>query len=835
MSPQDFSRAEALFDAALNLPPAEREAFLEDQCSNEPALLLAVQKLLHSHVSSGSFLENIVGAAANSALAAPTAPPRFDDWEVEAEIGQGGMGIVYKAHRDKEGFTQQAAIKVLRQSLSTPDLIGRFRDERRILASLAHPNIAALLDGGNTPDGLPWFAMEFVDGRPLQAYCNEQKLSPRQIVELVIEISLAVHFAHRNLVIHRDLKPSNIFVTAGGTPKLLDFGIAKLIGEAANREETQIRLLTPDYASPEQMHGGPITTASDTYSLAVILHRLLTGALPSAKPNQLDTDLNRILNKALREEPDRRYSSAEAFALDLRRYLDGFPVSASPETWSYFLQKFVLRNKAACAIATLALVGISTLTYIAFEQRRTAISERTRAETALNFLIGVFASPDPNESLGKDPTAVQLLEEGSRRIATELSSQPELRASLESVMASAYMGLARFDEAEKLLRAALQTQVAATGRQSTATADILILLGSALQQNGRTPEAFPYYEEALQIREKLLGPDHALTGSALYEITLTLDNLGRRKEAESSVRRSIAIFDKAHGHEHASTADAVQLLSDVLRHEGRFAEALPHIHEALAIREKVKGPQHPDTAHSLNALGRCLIQSGKPAEAVPFIERALAIQVQVFGESHPEPSASRSNLAGALSASGQHDRAFALYSETLRHLTNRYGERHPYVAGTYYSLAAVQLVKGDLNAAAPWVEKSAALHQKLLQPGSPALMRALTQKGHYLNRAGKHAAAEPFLRDLEAQQSRKLNPGDPDLAQTRFALGVCLSQLKKYAEAEKLLLSAYETFLASRGPSHSATLTAARNLRDLFAAQGQSGEATAWEAKSLAK
>jgi len=834
MSPDELARAEILFDEALALPQDQRQAFLEDRCASDPALRQSVQKLLDAHSRSEGHLEAIVGRAAESTLVPVQEPDHFDDWRIERKLGQGGMGVVYLAHREKDGLLQTAAIKVLRFGQDSPELTARFRDERRILASLAHPNIAGLLDGGATPHGVPWFAMEYVEGLPLHRYCDQQNLSASQRIALVRTICLAVHHAHRNLIIHRDLKPSNILVTVEGIPKLLDFGIAKLIGpDVDSTAETRIRMLTPDYASPEQLRGGPVTTATDIYSLAVVLYELLTGRQPTpGVPSGLPTDLDRILQKSLREEPERRYASAEALAEDLRRYLEGFPVSARPDTWGYVARRFVQRHRAVSLIVAASLLGLCTLTAVALRQRQLALRESETAEAALTFLSSVFSAPNPDESLGANTTATQLLTAGAQRIDTELQAQPEVRARLQAVMASAYRGLAQFDDAEKLLRSSLRSREQLFGRQSKEVAETLADLGATLYENGKAAEAVPLHAEALATRERLLGPDHPVTADSLFESAIVLEDLGQRTEAEAYLRRAIPIFQKHRGPRSSDVADALQFLGDTLRHDGKFALALPYHLEALEIRKEAKGPNHPDTAHSLNAIGRAHIQMGHPKEAVPYIEGALRIQRQVFGDSHPATSASRSNLAGALSSLGEYDKSIALYSETLRHLEARYGERHPYVGGSYYSVGQVLLEKGDLSAAQPYIEKSVAIHRKLLPPDHPDLARALTQRGVLLHRARQLPAAEKQLREVEAIQRKRLKPTDPDLARTFVALGACLRDQRQFAEAERLLLAGHESLRASRGETHPFTRTAASHVVKLYEQSGQSAKAEPWRPKA---
>ena len=356
MNPERWSEVCRLFDAARELPREDRAAFLEGECGGDRELESEVSSLLESD-DAQSFLDRPPG----NPLPWPEAglQRRAGPYELREEIGHGGMGVVYEAVRRDQGFERVVAVKLVKRGMDTDFILRRFESERRILADLDHPNIARVLDGGETSDGLPFFVMELIEGRSLLEYCQEKKLDTRARLEIFRQVCSAVTYAHQRLVIHRDIKPANILVTDEGVPKLLDFGIAKLLvgeaGAAAQRTETEFRVLTPEYASPEQLLGREITTSSDVYSLGVVLYELLTGQRPykletrspeeitgavvrqqPAKPStkaRLHKDLDHIVLMALRKEPERRYASAEQLGEDIRRHLEGLPVRASPDSF----------------------------------------------------------------------------------------------------------------------------------------------------------------------------------------------------------------------------------------------------------------------------------------------------------------------------------------------------------------------------------------------------------------------------------------------------------------------------------------------------------------------
>ena len=447
MNPDRWQRLQTLFNAAVEMTPDQRGAYLADACDDDLSLARQVESLLVSSDEAGQFIEGAVEEAAASAARADMIGRRIGPYEVVGELGHGGMGTVYLARRADAEYESLVAIKLVR-GVHSASLLGRFRSERQILASLSHPNIARLLDGGTTPEGYPYVVMEHVDGEPIDRYCDTRHLPIEARLELFRAVCLAVQHAHKNLVVHRDLKPSNILVTQAGVPKLLDFGIAKLLDpELAEHTVvetgTATRLLTPSYASPEQVRGENITVATDVYSLGVVLYELLTGQVPfhfrgrgaleierviceeePTRPSTLVTrdgdgadtngnapkmsaaelsrarnlmpdrlrrrlagDLDTIVLKALRKEPNRRYESADQFAEDVRRHLDGLPVIARVDTWTYRANKFVRRHRlgvAAAAVFIVVLLGFATA--MAAQARRVARErdvaslERAKAE-----------------------------------------------------------------------------------------------------------------------------------------------------------------------------------------------------------------------------------------------------------------------------------------------------------------------------------------------------------------------------------------------------------------------------------------------------------------------
>lgn len=700
-NPDRWERAVALFEEAAELQEPAVTAFLDKACGGDQELRAEVVSLLAADRDGTSSLDAAVGVALAEAAVRVTEetplPSRIGPYRVISEIGVGGMGSVYLAEREGD-YQQRVAIKVVRGLLGT-DGLRRFKVERQILASLAHPNIARLLDGGTTGDGLPYLVMEYVDGVPIDAYCEARALSLADRVRLFLRICDGVAAAHRSLVVHRDLKPSNILVTADGVPKLLDFGIAKLLTDdetgTALHTAPSVRLLTPEYASPEQARGEALTTASDIYSLGVLLFELLTGTRPHAfetrsgsevervlseheaprpstvapapgRARELAGDLDTIVLTALRPEADRRYASVQHLAEDLTRYLEGRPVLARPSTWWYRSGRFARRHRVGVATAAMFVVLVTGFGIALAQFAARAARERNAAERVAAMLVEVMSGSDPRTTRGTTITARELLDEGVERIRRDLGDRPDMQARLLDAVGAIYAGLGLPDRAEGVLRQSVEMRQSAGALDSQPASRTMWRLAETLRDRQQLSAAESMARASYEMTRRLVGPANPEVAQRLNTLGTIVYAAGRREEAERLFLEATQIFRDTLGPEHPMVATGLAHTAASRRDRGDLAGAGTMALEALAIRRRVFGQASADM---LSLLAGIRVKEGKLAEAEPLLREALAALRGAYGTNpHPGIVQALTELADLLEARGNGPEARALRDEaaTLR-------------------------------------------------------------------------------------------------------------------------------------------------------------------------
>jgi serine/threonine-protein kinase len=818
MEQDRWRQVEEVVQAALDCEPEQRSALLDAACTGDEALRREVESLLaasrDSDFTEAPAFQDAIRLLGNKK---PLAGRHIGPYRVTRELGQGGMGEVYLAARADEAFEKQVAIKVIQRGLGTESMIQRFRAERQILASLDHPNITRLLDGGITEDGLQYLVMEYIEGEAIDQYCQKRNLGIAERLTLFLQVCAAVHYAHQNLIIHRDIKPSNILVTAEGVPRLLDFGIAKLLNPTAQTNGatlTGARLMTLDYASPEQVSGQIITTASDVYSLGVVLYELLTSAKPhrldgktpaqvehaicaeeSAHPSEvggrgLRGDLDNIVLMAMRKEPQRRYASAEQLSDDIKRHLANLPVIARADTRRYRTAKFLRRHKAGVAAAA---VLVSTLTAgivaTAWQARvaRLEASKAQRINTFLQDILGFANTGWESSNLLKNPDAKisEAVELAASRAQAELADQPEVLAEMRRTIGTVYIGQGRWREAEQILRAAYEAQVRLYGPDHHEVAETGQALGWALNQEGDFAEserilraAANTFRKEVQRRPDLFGLVSTLgTLGALFELK------GDVRAAESYYREALQYSSNVTGKERAMVAILDTNLGNLSFRRGDLDAAERLQRAAVEEYRKLPAGNYAELGVSLAYLGTVLMRKSRFAEAEPLMREGLEIERKLLGN------------------------------------------MHNYTAIDLIALGDLLYYKGDYRAAEDAAKEALHIYEKTLPKGNGSFAAPLVQLGLILNKTGRSLEGESDVREALAILHLLLPAGHQSIAATEGALGECLTTQQRFAEAEPLLLRSYAARKSNLGEQDPRTMEARQRLTILYGAWGKSEEA----------
>lgn len=830
-----FQRIKTLFQEAMERAPDTRPAFLAEACGPDEGLRREVERLLDASEEADQVFEHVTPYSLPDLLNSDgpsMVGRRVGSYHLTQVIGFGGMGTVYEAVRADDHYRKRVAIKLIKRGMDTDLAIRRFRHERQILANLNHRNIAGLLDGGVTDDGRPYFVMEYVDGVPITRYSDERRLALSARLQLFRQVCGAVQYAHRNLVVHRDLKPGNILVTTDGTVKLLDFGIAKFLGEqedpdAAPLTRGGMRALTPEYASPEMIRGLPITTSADIYSLGIVLYELVAGRRPFRLADQTFTAIERIVCEepppkpsaaagpeaaeragernpsryrkrlagevdnivlmALRKEPERRYPSVEDLSQDLEKHLQGLPILAERDWAGYRLRKFVRRHLGAVVAAGLVLVSLVGGIIITTRQAARAERERVKAEATTKFLSQILETADRGES-GKDATVVQAIDQAARRLDSALDEQPDVRAEIHSTLGFAYLSLAEYDRSERQFRAGLELS-----RQ---------LYGS------------PSYQEAL----------------AINNIAAAVDGRGDATEADSLYREALQLAERSRNVPDDFMATAYSNMGHSLSQLGKFDEAEPYLRQAYELRRRSEPVPTMKHAQDLNNLAVLSGNRGHWAQAESLHRKAVAIVTRLYGPNHNYASDVLNGLAVALDEQGKYASAESAYVATLAIRRRVLGPEHPDYAATLFNYGMFLFARGRYREAADNAREVLSLRGKTLPDTHPAVAAALQTLGRSLDHLGDHDGAGQALEESLALRQKVYPPGHWLLATSTSVLGEHETLVGRYAAAERHLLAAYENLKVTRGERHARTVDALNRLVTLYEKWNRPADAARYRA-----
>ncbi|HET9210595.1 MAG TPA: serine/threonine-protein kinase [Thermoanaerobaculia bacterium] len=863
-----------VFAEALDRPLAERQAYLDGACAGDSELREAVERLLQADEASDTFLER---PASELLGLLPEVEPgeRLGPYRLLRRLGAGGMGTVYLARREDEHYQQDVALKILRSGLQGTEAVHRFLAERQILARLEHPNIARLYDGGSTPDGRPYLVMELVEGLPVDDYCDRHQLAVDQRLDLFRRICSAVQYAHQHLLVHRDLKPANILVTEEGEPKLLDFGIAKRLepGSATKPDLTQTgsRVMTPSYASPEQVRGEAITTASDVYSLGVLLYELLSGRTPyrveralvheieraicEAEPERpsaalfragepsaeeiararntrplalarrLRGDLDNIALMALRKEPARRYGSASQLSRDVENHLHSLPVVARPDTLSYRTRKFVRRHRFGVSAAALVVLLVAGFIASLIVQGRRIARERDKAQYSLSFLLDTFKDADPYHTKGEHLTADEILSRGAERVSRDLSGRPDVQAALMDAIGEVERGLGRYDRAEPLLERGLALRQTTFGPDSLEAAESLKHLGQLKRERSAFAEAERLLRQSLAIERARLGDGSLETASTLNELgDLLASNNGKAVEAEELHREAWKIATRVEGAVGPTVAESLLYLSQAKLAQGNKVAAERIAREALVVEKGVLGRRDPRFYRVQSQVADVLIQAGKYKEAEKLLRDSLSAQWGILGKRHPDVSLTLHSLAYTLHREGSWAAAEGMNRELLEMVRAQFGPAHPLIDETLINLGTDIDAQGRPAEALPYYLRALEIRRGKFPGDSAQVAQAL------LLAAGAYRGLKQYPRAISfSGQALEIleKVHDPHVDFALREIGRDYLGEGSPAEAEPYLRRALALRRESLGRDHPDLATAKFTLADCLVDLGRYDEAEA--------
>jgi len=879
----DWDRLQRLFEAALKLSETERDAFLDRECGDDASLRQKIEALLEADEQNLASNERRPLRKYVKAPESEMAGTTVDGWRILERIGSGGMGKVYLAERADGEFEQRVALKIVKKGMDSEVVLQRFRQERQILARLHHPNIAGFLDGGMTPDGRPYFAMEFVDGLPITEYCDEHRLTLEKRLALFQKACDAVHHAHKSLIVHRDLKPSNIIVMPNGELKLLDFGIAKLLDDSDADDRltrTGMQVLTPAYAAPEQLMNRDITTATDVYALGIVLYELLSGRRPfevrrtpkelldlvltgdPLKPSaavlqipadtdgrvgtqtiedlsaargtrteqlrkRLAGDLDTICLMAMHKEPDHRYTSADHLAADIRRHLDGLPVVASPDSLTYRIGKFYKRHRPA-VISTVgvitAFVAMSVFyTLKLADERDRARLEADRAAATTQFLVNIFQLSDPNQTAGETVTAKEILDLGAENLREDLERVPETKAALGMTIGTVYESLGLYDDA--LAQHAYALQLREEAGDLEGVAESLRELGTVQYELGQLEAANESLARALDINRSLLPENHVRIATNLNDLGHITYARGDYDAAGEIYRDAIAMYEALGELSDPGYADTLHDLGQVQQLQGDLVTAEKNFRSALDAALDIFGEMNSVTTTYMHDLAVIIHEMDDYETAEALYLRVIDLDRKLFGgDNHPDMEVLMTNLGRLYGDMGRLDEAENYLREAVDIAVRLRGPTHTFTAYDIVNLANLLTMKGENDEAQALFETALEIYGANLDEDHPYIASASAGFAALLNQM--QLPDESLVHTQRALDicAASLPEGHWLAASANSVRGESLMLLGQLEQAEPLLLEGYAGVAEAR-PRDRITKNAVRRLVDFYVATDNPDEA----------
>ncbi len=871
MDPQIHKKATMLLRELAGVPGAERDAWLRERCAGDAALLEFVSRMRSGQHSATLDATPQPSPASYDVTTydapAPNRPRRLGAFTILSVLGEGGMGMVYLAEQDNP--RRRVALKVVRPGLISPRLLRRFELEAQVLGRLKHPGIAQIYEAGTTEVGgvsQPYFAMELVEGQPLTAWCSQRDLPVRERLELFVRVCQAVHHAHQKGIVHRDLKPGNILIDADAQPKVLDFGVARTMGEdSGNTLQTDVGQVvgTIPYMSPEQIAGDPseIDTRSDVYTLGVILFELLSSRLPhtladktipeaariitETDPGRLSSvdpayrgDLDTIAVKAMQKDKQRRYQSASELGEDVARFLRDEPILARPPSAVYQITLFARRNKALVggivatfAVLVLGVVGTAWQAARATAGQRLAQQARARAEAEAetsreinDFLTSMLSAASPEEAMGREVTARELIDAAGAGITGRFADRPEVELGIRTTRGQTYRALGEFSKAGEEYARALDLARTLYAPDDRRTLNARRNLAGVLADRGNFDEAEHDTRAIVADLTRLFGADDFDTAMAGMELARILQESGHAADAEPLFRHAIDVGERARGEKDPMVITAIHNLGTALKNDGRVEESIALLRRALRLREESLGPDHPDTLYSRNNLAAALQRSTTPgaqAEAEGLLRETLAARERILGPDHASTITTVVNLAVALTEAGQYEEALPLAERAYAGFSKALGEKHPKTMVALANLAYLYEDLGRLDRAEAMYRKAIAIRKESAGGRDPETWAPLNNLGMMLMKKGSLPEAEATFRELLGLCEAALPPDHIYPALFRNNFGECLFMEGRLAEARDALERSDAVIRKTFPPGHARVLRSAERLEALYTAMGE--------------
>jgi eukaryotic-like serine/threonine-protein kinase len=858
MTTGQWERVKELLHQAMQLGTGERARFLDEACSSDVALRAEVESLLLANegvrsgfLQSPPLADELRADGANkdqldSARGLEAGQIFAQRFQLVRKLGEGGMGQVWLAEQNSP-VRRQVALKLIKAGMYDEAVVQRFQSERQSLAIMDHPAIAKVFDAGATPQGQPFFVMEYVPGLPITEYCDEKKLKIRDRLELFIHACEGVQHAHQKAIIHRDLKPANILVIevdGKPVPRIIDFGLAKATTPRVAGESTFTQLGqfvgTPGYMSPEQADGGfqegveDIDTRTDVYSLGVVLYVLLAGLQPfetkkrqkqplhellrklreeepprpstkvstdwatsvaaaearGTHPKQLVSllrgDLDWIAMKALEKNRARRYGTPSELAADILRYLNHEPVVARPASAGYRLRRYARRHRVAVSVAAGLVLLLVAFSLVQAMQLRRITRERDRATRITDFMTGMFKVSDPGQAHGNSVTAREILDKASNEMGTGLAKDPEVQSQMMQVMALTYENLGLYPRAHELAKGALDSRLNLLGPDDPRTLDSMTEFGWILDREGHYAEAEKLERQALAGERRILGVEDPLTLKTMDHLGSLRGHQGHYDEGEKLAREVVEVGTRTLGPENEQILRARANLGVALFNQGHYAEAEQVYRPLLDVDRRVLGPDDPRTLKAMGNLGLMIESQGRLAEAEPLYREVLARAQRVLGTEHPDTAFDMDHLANLLTTEGHLVEAEKLSREELAIRSRTLGPEHTRTLVSEINLSNELYMEGHLHEAEKLQREVVAIQIRVRGPENPDCLAFKTALAKTLTKEGHYAEAEKLARATYESQRRSPGPQHPDTLDTLRQLGKALAYTHRYTEASQL-------------------------------------------------